>query len=331
MVVCPRTPTPDPEIPTSTPTPNSARTLWRWPSIAAALPSHARFRLLSRVAASDRVVLPDEAAAWAQAVRFGYARLPESGTSPVAETTWRRAWRLVQLVDHTDLFVATTRGAGWFERDADIAGAWPEAGPAAGPFLAVTYHWGAGLGSLAHLARAGLRAHFLSIRIRDEDFAADPWRLRYMKLRIRATERAAGAPVIYTGEASAHIVAAFAAGENVVALCDVPAAPGRSAIATTVGAMRLTMPLGLIRLACERRVPVVTFAAGLDRTTGRRHLAIDEARTFADPAALAAALAARFESLLARDPAAWHQWPYAHALFQSTYAITNTPFPAASC
>lgn len=285
----------------------AARTHWAWPVAAAALPPRARFRLLARVAASDNVAFPEEAQAYALAKRFGYARLPETGPTPVDEATWRRAWRLVQLMDHADLFVALTRGSRWFNGQADVRGDWP----ATGPFLAVTFHWGAGLGSLGHLANSGHRARFLSGRFADADFGNDAWRVRYVKLRIRAVERVTGAPVIYTGGASSHIDDAFARGTCVVALCDVPPSAGRSTIDASLNGLQLRMPLGLARLACARRIPVVSFVAGVDRVTGRRHLAIDEARIFSDPASLAAALAARLGTQLECDAAAWHMWPYA--------------------
>ncbi len=288
----------------------AGRTHWRWPMLAAALPARARFRLLARVAASDHVVFPDEVAAYALATHFGFTRLPETGTVAADEATWRRAWRLVQLVDHADLFVAMTRAHDWFDASADVRGAWP----VRGPFLAVTYHWGAGLGSLQNLARTGNRAHFLSGRFNGADFGYDAWRLRYVRLRARATERASGASIIYTGGATAQIEAAFSEGSSVVALCDVPVRLGRSAIAAPLGRLQLTIPLGLIRIACVLRIPVVSFSAGLDRATGRRHLAIQGAQTFADPQALATVLAAQLESLLGRDGAAWHMWPYADRL-----------------
>ena len=203
-----------------------------------------------------------------------------------------------------------TRGVRWFNAQADVTGTWP----ATGPFLAVTFHWGAGLGALAHLANAGHGARFLSGRFADADFGNDAWRVRYVKLRGRAVESATGAPVIYTGGASAHIDDAFARGTTVIALCDVPPAAGRSAIAASLNGLRLRMPLGLARLACARGMPVVCFVAGVDRATGRRRLAIDEARVFSDPASLAAVLAARLGSALERDAAAWHMWPYASEL-----------------
>ncbi len=286
-----------------------AATHWGWPLLAAALPWPAAFALLSRVARSDAAIFDAEAAAWAQAAALGGARLPES-SADADETTWRRAWRLVQLVDHADLFLARTRSDRWLDRHVDVHGAWP----VGGAFLALTVHWGAGLWALRDLGRAGHRARFLARRLSDAEFAGDPWRRRYMTLRIDATERATRAPLITTGGATARIAASLARRTPIVALCDVPLPAARTKIDAPFRGRRLVMPRGLIALACEQEVPVVVFSAGLDRATGRRRLDIAPLERFRDPAAMAASLARRLDELLVRDSAAWHMWPYAAEL-----------------
>ncbi len=288
---------------------STAATHWGWPALAASLPWPAGFALLARVAASGTACFDAEAAAWQQVRRFAGARIAEAHAA-ADETAWRRAWRLVQLVDHADLFLTLTRTDRWLERHVDVRGAWP----AAGPFLAVTCHWGAGLWALRHLGRAGHRSRFLARRPSPAEFGDDAGRRRYMWMRIRATERATRAPVVYTGGATAEIARALDARTSIVALCDVPLPPGRSKIEAPFRGGRLSMPRGLIALACARGLPVVTFSAGLDRATGRRQLAIAPAAVYRDQAAMAGALAVDLEALLDRDSAAWHMWPYAEDL-----------------
>jgi hypothetical protein len=290
---------------------SAAASHWVWPLLAASMPWRAAFALLSRVARSDTVRFEAESAAWAQAAALGGTRLPEA-FGDVDEATWRRAWRLVQLVDHTDLFLARTRGHRWLDRHFDVHGAWP----LGGAFLALTFHWGAGLWALRDLGRSGHRARFLSRRLSDAEFAGDPWRRRYMMLRVDATEQATRAPLISTGGATAKITASLARGTPIVALCDVPLPTSRTKIDAPFRGRRLVMPRGLIALACERGIPIVHFSAGLDRMTGRRRLDIEPIERFSEPAAMAAALARRLEELLVRDPAAWHMWPYASELVQ---------------
>jgi hypothetical protein len=285
---------------------SAAATHWKWPLLAASLPWPSAFALLSRVARSDAVTFDAEAAAWAQAARLGATRLPEAG-GEVDEATWRRAWRLVQLVDHADLFLARTRGDRWLDRHVDVHGAWP----LAGAFLALTFHWGAGLWALRDLGRSGHRARFLARRLSDAEFGGDPWRRRYMTLRVDATERATRAPLISTGGATAKISASLARGNPIVALCDVPLPAPRTKIDVPFRGRRLVMPRGLIAIVCEQAIPVVVFSAGLDRTTGRRRLDIAPIERFRDPTTMAESLAHRLDELLERDPAAWHMWPYA--------------------
>ena len=290
---------------------STAQTHWQWPALAATLPAPAGFALLERIANADRVRFPAEEEAWVNARGLNGTHLPEDGNRLGHEMRWRRAWRLVQLIDHADMFLASTRRARWLDVNVTTEGAWPQAGT---PMLAVTCHWGAGLWALRHLARSGHPAHFLARALEDDAHGADAWQRRYGRLRIRATERASGRPVIYTGGATDRIGAAWARGDSVVALCDVPLPPGRSKIAVPFRGRTLLMPQGLIREACARGIPVVTFASGPDRATGRRWLGIARARVYSDPMALATALAQHLERLIERDTAAWHMWPYAAEL-----------------
>lgn len=286
------------------------RTHWSWPLTAAVLPERLRFRLLSWVARSDRVEYPEESAAYAGATRFGFARLGADGAADSDEAAWQRAWRLVQLVDHFDLFSALLRTPASLTRGTEVVGAWPTHGP----FLAITYHWGGGLGALAHLATGGRIAHFVSARFDRASLGFDPWRWRYAALRGRIIERASGGAIIYTGGASARIREAFAKGHCVIGLCDAVIDSDRSRLEAPFGSLSVSIPTGLLRLAVTSRVPVVSFAAGFDRATGRRNLWIDDARVFDDAGELARTLARRLFELVERDPPAWHMWPHAQRL-----------------
>lgn len=246
--------------------------------------------------------------AWAQAVRFGFAGTP--GSRGADADAWQQAWRLTRLADHTDLFLALTRGDRWMRRHVRVEGEWPRADP----FLAVTSHWGAGLWSLRHLHRAGNRARFLSRRLDPEELRPDPWLERYARLRVWMTARELGAPLIYTGGASAEIATTWARGQSVVALFDVPAPEARSTIVLPLGRVAMRVPLGLLRLACEHRIPVLMFSVAVDHASGGRTLRIGTARTYDDPQTLGLELASHLERLLELDSAAWHLWPYAPAL-----------------
>jgi hypothetical protein len=284
-------------------------THWALPLAASALPTRAGFALIARAARSDRVRHACEQAAFANAARFVDA-LPWPDRPPSIERdAWMREWRLVQFVDNADLFVSIAHRRRWLDA-VHVHGDWPRRGA----FLALSAHWGAGLCALVHLRRAGHRARFLLLRIDREALAADRAYRAYVDARVRAVERTTGAPVIYTGGAAAEIDAAWKSGVSVIALCDAPPAAGRSTIVADAGGLSFTMPAGLMRLACERQVPVVSFSAAVDRASGARRVDIEPPRAFADPQAMADALAARLAALIAADPPAWHMWPYADQL-----------------
>jgi hypothetical protein len=286
-------------------------THWGIPLAAALLPRRAGFALLARAAASDRVRHACEAQALENAKRLIGVLPAIDGVDPrIDGRAWLRDWKLLQFVDNADLFLSATRGERWIVRNVDVLGAWPTRSP----FLALSSHWGAGLWALREMRRAGHRARFLLLRVDRDALAADRAYLAYIGARIRAVERATGAPVIYTGGAASEIDAAWRKGTAVVALCDAPPPPGRSTLDGHAGRLAFTMPSGLMRLACERRMPVVWFAARVDRRTGRRRLEIETARVYADPRSMADSIAARLAALIASDSAAWHMWPYASQL-----------------
>jgi lauroyl/myristoyl acyltransferase len=141
-------------------------------------------------------------------------------------------------------------------------------------------------------------------------------RFRYVEARIRATERASGAPVIYTGGATGEILATLSAGTSVVALCDVPVPPGRSALEAPAMGRTLHLPAGLARLACRERIPVVVFHGGVDAAGGRRRIVVEAPTVFDDPQTMAEHLAGVLVSLLRDDAPAWHMWPHAGSLLR---------------
>jgi hypothetical protein len=264
-----------------------------WPALAACLPWPAGFRMLRRIA--DRASLYAEPTAAALAG----ARMVE----PVDNAPeWELRYRLTRLVDHCDMFLVRTRSRAWFERYVDVTGEWP----ARGPFIAMTFHWGAGLWSIGAMHAKRVPVHFVAVRTAREAFRDDWVAYRYTRARNRTVERAGGAPIIYTGGASAEIRRALAEGHAVVALYDVPSAMTGRTLRTTVCGREIALPAGLAGIAADAGVPVAAFDMGIDYVSGRRRLRIQppfiarSAQDFADRLALT------MTRLLEEDTAAWH-------------------------
>ena len=229
---------------------------------------------------------------------------------------WKRRHRLVRLVDHCDLFLLRTRSVRWLQRYVDVEGQWP----AKGPFIAMTFHWGAGLWALAHLRSRAHRARFLSAPIDRAAFHGDFVAHAYARARNRAVAIAGGAPVIYTGGASTAIRAALRQGDVVVALYDLPVDGARSTLLTRVCQHSVRLPAGLARLATAERATVVPFSMGFDDRSGRRRLRIEEAFVPEDAQSFADRLGNSLTRLVEENSAAWHFSAFAPRFFNEQTA-----------
>lgn len=283
---------------------------WLLPALAAILPWRACFRVYRAVARASWPFRAETDAAHAAAARY---------LDPGDAARWRRTHRLVRLVDQADYYLSRYRGDHWLDRHVLTHGAWPGRGE---PFLALGYHWGAGLWALRSLRRAGHGAAFLSAEVDARQLGVGGVALRQARRRMRELERAGGLAPIYLGGASAAMQAVFAQGDVVVALIDVPPRAGQGTAPVTLLGRAARLPDGLLRLAQRERVPLVPFAMGVDPASGERRLDIGAPIAVAEVDAAARAVAAHFDPLLARESAAWHLWPQADAFFDPSRGET---------
>ena len=263
-----------------------------WPALAASLPWQHGFSLLDRIARRDDIYAESTADALTGARSF---------TSIEDGQDWKRRHRLTRLVDHTDMFLIGTRTRRWFARHVEVEGEFP----AVGPYIAMTFHWGAGLWAISRMHESGVPVHFVSARVLRENFHGDAVAYRYALARNRTVERAGGAPVILTGGASAAIESALSAGHVIVALYDIPPVTNTT-LATTVCGRRVELPAGMANIAMRTGVPVVGFDMGLDYHSGRRHLHVEPAFRPSSAQEFADRLGRTMTRLLATDSAAWH-------------------------
>lgn len=289
-----------------------SRLLERWllPALAAGLPWPACFRLYAALADAGWPFRAETELAYSAAARY---------LQPGDARAWKRAHRLVRLVDQADHYLSQHRGDGWLDRYVRTRGEWPASGA---PFLALGFHWGAGLWALRSLRRTGHGAAFLSAEVDARQLGIGGAALRQARRRMRELERAGGRAPIYLGGASAAMQAVFAQGDVVVALIDAPPRADQGTVPVTLLGRPARLPDGLLRLAQREGVPVVPFTMGVDGDSGMRQLDIGAPIRVDDVAAAAAAIAARLDPLLARESAGWHLWPQAAAFFGS-----STPDP----
>lgn len=270
------------------------------PGLAALLPWSLHFRLLRRIARSDRLLRAETTRAAA-----GYRAF--HGHSP--DPAWLARHRLVLLVDRADAALIATRSDRWLDRHVLRSGRWP-----AGPCLAVTFHFSAGLWSMRDLHRAGHRASFVSRRFVREDFAGRLIPYLAARMRFSLVARAGGAPVIYTGGGTRAIRAAFADGRTVVGLIDVPPQTHGAHPPVRFMNREARFPSGMVELAAEAGIPIVGYVLGIDSRTGRRTIEVSAPLT-GSPSAQCAELATMLDRAIGADSAAWQLWSCAPEFF----------------
>lgn len=226
---------------------------------------------------------------------------------PAPDAGFLRRQRLMRLIDHADLYLSMTRSDRWIDKHIDIEGEWPQHGP----FLAMTFHWGAGLWGLRQLGRLGLQPYSLSTELEAAQFAGEPLALRYELLRNREIERACRARVFTRGSQVRHMMRLLQQGKNILGLIDVPVTDLRNATEVSLLGRRARFPTGLLQIAQRSGAPVVPFWTGIDWSNGRRRMVVRPAITVTDVDATARRLAGELDPLLHQWPDQWHLWPVA--------------------
>jgi len=283
------------------------------PATIALLPWRAGFALLRRFARSARLYPLSVEPAWNAAREL----LPHAD-----EREWKSRFRLLRLVDHVDVYLCLLRGARWRRRWIAQLGEWP----AAGPRIWLTYHWGAGWWIWPLLREHAAPTHFLARAPQGRSVGLTRVSHVFATFRGWAMRRVGGAGALFTGGSAAKIGAALAAGDGVMGMLDLPAAPEQRSMALTVLDRSARFPYGLARLARELDIPVSIVSFGLDFATGRRELRIENL-----PAGCAAEqtmqrYAAHLDARLREAPEAWQIWREAALFFGAAGAVSaRTP------
>lgn len=273
------------------------------PGLAAVLPWRLAFRILRWVA--FRSSYPYRAsvdAAWQQVLERGHARAQD-------EALWKAERRLVTLVDHADMYLSLTRNAARYRaRWLDVQGQWTPAGQAA---VLVTFHWGAGMWGLYHATSSGLQPVALIESLNRAHFAGRPWLYHYIRWRLTQVRKALGEAPVDISENLRPILQALRENKQVLVVADVPADRAGSHIDVQFAGHSAKVPRPLLKLMASQRTPVCYYITGIDLTTGRRFLRIEPLGQFDDVDALAQALFARLDGLMAEKNVAWHFWDQA--------------------
>lgn len=266
------------------------------PCCVALLPWRLGFALLKRLARCERLYRLSVDPAWAAAREY---------CPGCDEREWKYRFRLLRLVDHTDVYLALLRGRRWRHRHVVEVGNWPEPGPC----VFLTYHWGAGNFIWPRLRERGFVAHFVMQRPQGRSHGLTRLSHRFTHWRVgRAMRKAGSAGALYTGGSGGEIVAALKSGRSVVGMLDLPARPEQQSTVVPLLGDKIRIPVGLARLAHDIKANIAIFSFGLDFESGQRHLRIEPTPAGMPLDVVMLRYAAGLDARLRAMPEAWHMW-----------------------
>lgn len=211
-------------------------------------------------------------------------------------------YALYNLVDDLDLAIGLTRGAAWEKKWVQWRGA---RFPTHGAFVALTFHFGAGIPAWWALGRHGKGVAWIY-----EMPACMPRgvALRLARMRRALVERLGRATPIATGGARMRADAWLEEGGGVMALIDAPHFGRRKVTNVRLLGQRAGLARGLAELAISRSVPVFVYTARLAVDSPQRLVNVSGPLEAGGVDALMQQVAAFLDAELRADPAAWHFW-----------------------
>ncbi len=287
------------------------------PGLAALLPWQLGFAWLRWL--SRHTVMFDDAIAPAARIAAQYSDLDEK--------TLAQQMRLIQLLDHCDLYLSLLRRfrprRPWHVQ---CRGAWP----ASGAFIATGFHYGTGHWIFSTFRETGRQSVALYAQRERSHYAGLPIRYAYSGLRIGDVERLAGQPGVFRPHLR-RLFEALHRGIAVTALADLPprlATQGQRPVRLLDH--DVSMPEGLVKLARSRQVPLVPFWTEFDFERGTRCLVIGAPIAPDDTDTCLQHLAQILDARIRATPAAWLFWLEWPQWIADSAAIREMPVASGS-
>lgn len=236
-------------------------------------------------------------AAWNAAHEYAPALLP-------GEAAFKARHRMHYLADYYDIYAMRTRGAGWLTRNHVITGASPQPGSS---FMALTFHYGAGMWAHQHFASLNRRTTWLHVPV-SVGYRHAPVAAAVARLRLRVLRRVMANPTTEVGGSHAKLVSWLEGGGALMAMFDAPHFDQHRTTATRVLDGEFHLVTGILRLAVELGVPVYLYAHVVADRAERRWLDIEGPYRETCVAHLAERVGAFMDRKLRTDPAPWHGW-----------------------
>ena len=190
----------------------------------------------------------------------------------------------MRLIDHADCYLSRFRGDAWLSKHVTANGRWPGGEE---PFIAITFHWGAGMWAVRHMRSQGRKASVLVRGVDRETFPGTGTAYSYAKLRLSEVTRAGGSEIVLSsGTSLFEMRRTLKKGHCVVGAIDVPVLPSQSCVPVELLGKTAYFPRGLLHLALKSNVPTVVYSMGIEEQTGQRMLEISDPLQFNNEAEL---------------------------------------------
>lgn len=280
------------------------------PALSVIMPWSLCFRLFGYICSFNWLYQQEAERALSQAQKRGWVGDAKE---------WLRRRKLVTLIDHADFYLSKCRSDRWMKRYMHVQGQWP---PAEQGFLAVTYHWGAGMWALRHAQAHGVTAHMLVADMNSEHFKGRWVLYTYIKARVGSISQALKLPTVDVATSLRPVVRSFKMNQPIFAVVDVPADQAVASAAVSLLDGVAQVPSGLLRLAVISKVPIVIYVNGIDLLNGKRFLTIEPIGVAVTSDEVLQQVFDTLSQHMAVEPAAWHFWSEAERFFRDS---TSTP------
>ncbi len=230
-----------------------------------------------------------------------------------------RHMRLHRLIDLADFYKSWWMSRSWLQRYWRVSGDPLPDAKQHPSVLFVTFHYGAGFWALRYFQQHGLSMAAL-YRPPPQPKAGERFHYYFFWWRLRSIFRLTGTKPIRVGdqqsELSALVRRLVKVRLPVGVMPDIPTAAEQAVSAVMFG-HRIYFASALLRLVVKKNIPIVLYTSVLDLTDGGRNVQIQVLDEYNTVEVLAQRLADCLATAIAKDPSAWHLWPWAHEIIKA--------------
>ena len=218
---------------------------------------------------------------------------------------WVQRFQQMRFVDRLDLYLTFLSSSSWLNRWVSVEGRWP----ANIPFVAISFHYGAGFWVFRHMRNNLLSVTALRRAISISDFEDDIILYRYNCLRNWNLDRELSSKALIAGQDSVRAaIRALNSGFVFTGLFDIPGNGLKNHIELPFLGKVANFNRGLLLIAKRANVPIVVYTMSVCPDGVSRVLNISEPISSYCEFTAGCAVVAHLERAIVTDSTQWHEW-----------------------